>query len=174
MFKPALALLLLIFLSYSIGWERILLNMLNANVDLLFLSLVCAFVGNLFCVLRWNVISNSMGLSVSYPRMASIYFQGIYASSIILGGNISGDVWRSIGLSQASVNNGHPKSLSLPIASVILDRIAGYWGLVLISFLALILLAIQLMTDINFTYVDDVSYDTYFGAIIYTLILLVI
>ncbi|NDC15457.1 MAG: UPF0104 family protein, partial [Synechococcaceae bacterium WB9_2_170] len=98
LFKPLLGVLLLIALFHSVGWSDVATSLLQTQVGWLVAALFLAILANLVCVLRWRAIAGRMGLDAPYLKMASLYFQGIFANSILPGGIVGGDVWRSMGL----------------------------------------------------------------------------
>ena len=143
LFKPTLGVLLLIALFHSVGWSEVAASLLQTQVGWLVAALLFAVLANLVCVLRWRAIAGRMDLDAPYRRMASLYFQGVFANSILPGGIVGGDVWRSMGLAQTACKTATPERQSLAAATVFLDRAAGFWGLALLSLLALGALAVQ-------------------------------
>jgi uncharacterized membrane protein YbhN (UPF0104 family) len=143
LFKPTLGVLLLVALFHSVGWSEVAASLMQTQAGWMVAALLLALLANLVCVLRWRAIAGRMGLDAPVLKMASLYFQGVFANSILPGGIVGGDVWRSMGLAQTACREERPERQSLAAATVFLDRAAGFWGLALLSLLALGALAAQ-------------------------------
>jgi uncharacterized membrane protein YbhN (UPF0104 family) len=167
LFKPLLGVLLLIALFHSVGWSDVAASLLQTQVGWLGAALFFALLANLVCVLRWKFISDRLGLVAPYTRLGSLYFQGIFANSILPGGIVGGDVWRSMGLAQTACKTATPERQSLAAATVFLDRAAGFWGLAVLSLLALGALAVQWQSGRSPADTNMLSNATLFGAMGY-------
>jgi hypothetical protein len=167
LFKPLLGALLLIALFHSVGWSDVAASLLQTQAGWLGAALFFALLANLVCVLRWKFISDRLGLVAPYTRLGSLYFQGIFANSILPGGIVGGDVWRSMGLAQTACKTATPERQSLAAATVFLDRAAGFWGLAVLSLLALGTLAVQWQSGRSPADTNMLSNATLFGAMGY-------
>ena len=167
LFKPTLGVLLLVALFHSIGWAEVGQSLLKTQLGWLGAALFFALLANLVCVLRWKTIADRLGLSAPFTRLGSLYFQGIFANSILPGGIVGGDVWRSMGLAQTACKEATPERQSLAAGTVFLDRAAGFWGLALMSLLALGALAVQWQAGRASADTNMLSNATLFGAMGY-------
>lgn len=167
LFKPTLGVLLLVALFHSIGWAEVGQSLLKTQLGWLGAALFFALLANLVCVLRWKAIADRLGLAAPFTRLGSLYFQGIFANSILPGGIVGGDVWRGMGLAQTACKEATPERQSLAAGTVFLDRAAGFWGLALISLLALGALAAQWQAGRASADTNMLSNATLFGAMGY-------
>lgn len=100
---------------------------------------VSLIVSNLFSVARWQKITTQMGLAIRFKQALYLYAQGITANTVLPGGIVGGDVWRTLGLVKIAQLQtpraafGHAEAA----ASVLLDRVGGLWSLCMFSLVAL-------------------------------------
>ena len=88
-----------------------------------------AIVANLICVHRWKLIARELGISVPYRFLLSAYAQGISANSVLPGGIVGGDAWRSLAIAKKADEDSKHQG----VLSVFLDRVSGFWGLTWLS-----------------------------------------
>lgn len=102
------------------------------------LACISLIVSNLFSVARWQKITTQMGLVIQFRQALNLYAQGITANTVLPGGIVGGDVWRTLGLvkiAQLQISRsvfGHAEAA----ASVLLDRVGGLWSLCMFSLVA--------------------------------------
>jgi hypothetical protein len=129
--KPVLGISLLILiirqLDVSEAWG--LLNRLEWVWFIL--GLLSVTLANFVSAYRWSLIAKSLGIGVGFAEAIKFYAQGILANTVLPGGIVGGDVWRTLAL----VNRGAEKSNAA--LSVFLDRLSGVWVLGVCSLAAL-------------------------------------
>jgi len=127
--RPLLGLALLAGLIGLTDPQALLATFKETDLKLLGIALVLAIVANLICVYRWQFIARELGISAPYGFLLSAYAQGISVNSVLPGGIVGGDAWRSLAISKkASEGSRHQGVLS-----VLLDRVSGFWGLTWLS-----------------------------------------
>ncbi len=123
--KPILGLGLLALLLSQLDSARLKDTIAQLNWAWALLAVVLAIVANLACAYRWRGIAHQLSdRKILSPGAAiELYFQGVAANTVLPGGIIGGDIWRTVGLSK--------KGLSKLIAAktVFLDRVSGFWAL---------------------------------------------
>jgi glycosyltransferase 2 family protein len=127
--RPLLGLALLAGLLSLTDPQALLATFKQTDLKLFLAALVLAIVANLICVYRWQVIARELGIQAPYGFLLSAYAQGISANSVLPGGIVGGDAWRSLAIAkQADEGSKHQGVLS-----VLLDRVSGFWGLTWLS-----------------------------------------
>ncbi len=130
--KPLLGLALLAGLVSLTDTTALTATFLRADLKWFCLALVLAITANLICVHRWQVVCEQLGIRASYPYLLGAYAQGISANSVLPGGIVGGDAWRSLAI--AKLANQGQKHQS--VLTVLLDRVSGFWGLTWLSLAA--------------------------------------
>lgn len=111
------------------------------GADRLFLAMgfaIFPFV-HIFSFLRWQMLLKTTGISIPLKKLISSFCGGIFFS-IFLPSTIGGDLVRTADLAV------HTQKAKQVIATVFLDRLSGYIGLVFVALLA-ILLGGELISD---------------------------
>ncbi len=123
--KPILGLGLLALLLSQLDSARLKDTISQLNWAWALLAVMLAIVANMACAYRWRGIAHQLSdRKILSPGAAiELYFQGVAANTVLPGGIIGGDIWRTVGLSK--------KGLSKLIAAktVFLDRVSGFWAL---------------------------------------------
>jgi len=135
-----LGLILLTILVFQLDTRRIRLVIADISLVWFLISLAFATAANLVCTLRWHKIIQLYGLSFSALESLKTYFQGVAANTVLPGGIVGGDIWRTLRL----VKRGASKLTASRV--VLLDRVAGFWALCTISLVAAVYIAL-LETD---------------------------
>lgn len=118
---------LLAVLLFQVQWNIVVNTATSVAWGLFFLAVIFAFLSNLVCSFRWAKIANMLGIQLSNSRAITLYFRGVAANTILPGGIIGGDLYRTVVLTQ----KGGSKLGAA--ATVFLDRVSGFWGLSLLS-----------------------------------------
>ena len=115
------------------------------------LACISLIVSNLFSVMRWQKITTQMGLSIQFKQALYLYAQGITANTVLPGGIVGGDVWRTLGLVKIAQQQGKQTEFghAEAAASVLLDRVGGLWSLCIFSLLALVMVYFSTLNDYN-------------------------
>lgn len=97
------------------------------------LGFTALVISNLFSAYRWSKIAAMLGSEIPVPSAIRLYAQGITANTVLPGGIVGGDVWRTIGLVKRGANK------STAALSVLFDRVSGVWVLGICSLAAIAL-----------------------------------
>jgi uncharacterized membrane protein YbhN (UPF0104 family) len=130
--KPLLGAALLVGLLSLTDLQALLGHFQKADVGLFALAVLLAIAANLLCVKRWQMLAGQLGIATIYPRLLVTYLQGITANSVLPGGILGGDAWRSLALSKQATEGAKHQA----VISVLLDRVSGFWGLTWLSLFA--------------------------------------
>jgi uncharacterized protein (TIRG00374 family) len=123
---------LLVFLFRQVD-ERSLLEVIKGvNKPLLLLAFLVFFASYGLCVLRWRMLLKAVKIKLPWSRIITSYSGGIFFS-LFLPSTIGGDFLRTVDL---ATHTKKPKEI---IATVFLDRLSGYIGLVVLALIALVL-----------------------------------
>jgi glycosyltransferase 2 family protein len=101
-------------------------NLKQADLSYFVAAILMYFVVQALSAYRWYLLLKPQGIEVSYWRILSFYFLGMYFN-FFLPSAIGGDVFRVYYL------NKETRRLSASTASVFLDRDVGMGGLVLVG-----------------------------------------
>jgi uncharacterized membrane protein YbhN (UPF0104 family) len=108
---------------------------LQAVAPLFFaVGLAASIASNAISAARWAAIARALGLGVSLPQAAAMYFRGMTMNVLLPGATVSGDVLRGYQLAGLHGNPGMRAA-----ASVALDRLSGLWILCAMSLVSLFL-----------------------------------
>ncbi len=127
--RPLLGLALLAGLLSLTEPQALLTTFQQTDLKLFVAALVLAIVANLICVYRWQVIAGELGIQAPYGFLLSAYAQGISANSVLPGGIVGGDAWRSLAIAKKASDGSKHQG----VLSVLLDRVSGFWGLTWLS-----------------------------------------
>jgi len=123
-------LLILLFKFNKIDIHELLANIKGANKLLLTSGFAVFFIVYLLGFLRWRMLLMAAGINIPYRRLAVSFSGGVFFS-IFLPSTIGGDLVRAADLA------GHTQKTKEVIATVFLDRLSGYIGLVAVVIIAL-------------------------------------
>jgi len=130
--RVGISVILLIFLFRQVD-EKSMLNIIkNANKPLIFLALLVSSLTYILCLFRWEMLLKTVKIHLPLKRVIISFSGGIFFN-LFLPSTIGGDLMRSIDLA------AHTKKPSEVVATVLLDRLSGYVGLVLLALLAMCL-----------------------------------
>ena len=130
--RVSISIILLIFLFKQVDKKSLLEIIKNANKGFLLLAFFAFSLPYLLCILRWEMLLKAIKIHLSLKRVI-ISSAGGFFFSLFLPSTIGGDVVRSIDLAT------HTKRPREVVATVLLDRLSGYVGLVILALLALFL-----------------------------------
>ncbi|MFH0753253.1 MAG: lysylphosphatidylglycerol synthase transmembrane domain-containing protein [Candidatus Omnitrophota bacterium] len=120
---------LLAWVFSFIHWDEILKVVKTADVGLLWWAGLLYVLINLMVLLRWSIFMHALKLDVSPGLIFRYYFIGMFCN-LFLPTSIGGDLVKAIGLSRGVGQK--PKVF----ASVVLDRLSGFAGLVIVAAVA--------------------------------------
>jgi glycosyltransferase 2 family protein len=118
-----------VLFRYYIDWDDILRVVKGADVHLLWLAFGVNFLITIILLIRWYLIMFALGLKAPIGMVFRYFFIGIFCN-LFLPTSIGGDLVKAIGLSRRVGQK--PKVF----ASVVLDRLSGFAGMVIIAILA--------------------------------------
>ncbi len=124
-------LLVLLFKFNKIDLHKLLIDIKGADKVLLAVGFLIFFIVYLLGFLRWQMLLKSAGINIPLKRLAISFSGGVFFS-IFLPSTIGGDLVRAADLA------GHTQKTKEVIATVFLDRLSGYIGLVIVVILALL------------------------------------
>ena len=158
LFRISISFALLIFLFRGVDKKTLFSLIKNADKALLFFSF-CIFLGtHLLGFMRWNMLLRSARINLPVKRVIMSFAGGIFFS-LFLPSTIGGDFVRSVDLA------AHTKKPKEVVATVFLDRLSGYIGLVSITLLGLL---------IGFEYVRDRVVFVSVGIIVFILLIVLV
>lgn len=134
LFRVSVTVLLLVLLFHikKIDVRELLADIKGADKLLLSLSFLLFLGIYILGYLRWQMLLRAAGVHLPVKRTVISYAGGVFFS-LFLPSSIGGDLARSIDLSK---HTQKPKEV---IATVLLDRISGYVGMVIVILAALAL-----------------------------------
>ena len=116
---------LLIVLFTRVDMRSLTLAVKNADKIILLVAFLALFLDYLLAFLRWQMLIKAYGIEVSISRLAVSYSAGLFFNAL-LPSTIGGDLARSFDLGTFA------KKIRRSIATVILDRLSGYVGVILV------------------------------------------
>lgn len=122
---------LLVFLFRKIDFKATLKVILLLRPAYFTLAVIIFFVIYVLVLYRWKMLLNAQGICLPLKRVVSSFSGGIFFS-LFLPSTIGGDIARSLDLGL------HTSRRSVIVASVFLDRLSGFVGLVLVALASLI------------------------------------
>ncbi len=128
----SLILLVLLFKLNRIDIRDLANDIRGVNKLLLGAGFAVFFLGYLLGFLRWRMLLLGAGIQISLKKLISSFSGGIFFS-IFLPSTIGGDVVRTADLAE------HTRKAKEVIATVFLDRLSGYIGLVFVVLPAILL-----------------------------------
>lgn len=132
LFRISISIVLLVFLFKfnKINVYSLLGDIKSANKLLLAVGFLIFFFNYILGFLRWKMLLKVAGIRVPLKKLISCFSGGIFFS-IFLPSTIGGDLVRAADLA------GHTNKTKEVIATVFLDRLSGYMGLVFVILPAL-------------------------------------
>lgn len=132
--RVAISIVLLIFLFKlnRIDIHDLAQDIKSADKGLLAVGFIIFLLVYLLGFLRWQMLLKAAGIQASLKKLITSFSGGIFFS-IFLPSTIGGDVVKTADLA------GHTRKTKEVIATVFLDRLSGYIGLVFVILLALFL-----------------------------------
>jgi len=129
--RISISIILLIFLFKQVDNKTLLVTIKKADISLLCLAFLFLFLSNTLCLFRWRMLLKAAEIHLSLKRIIISFAGGVFFN-LFLPSTIGGDLVRSIDL---SIHTGKPQEV---VATVLLDRLSGYIGLVLVALIALL------------------------------------
>jgi len=126
------SLILLFFLQFKqkIDFLSVWQFIRHSDKHLLLLAVFFTFLIYVFCYLRWRMLLHSVGVFPDEKRILSAFSGGVFFNALP-SSTIGGDVVRSIDLAKKT------NKTKEVVATVIVDRLSGFVGMMIISLVAL-------------------------------------
>jgi len=128
----SIVLLLFLFLFKQVDAKNIFESVKRADKQLLLVAFGVFFSTYVLCLYRWQMLLKAVNIHLSLKRVIISFAGGIFFS-LLLPSTIGGDFMRSIDL---ALHTNKPRQVA---ATVLLDRLSGYTGLVILTLAALFL-----------------------------------
>mgnify|MGYP001569599304 CR=1 FL=1 len=125
--KVSISAVLLIFLFRRIDFQKSLFYIRTVNVAYFIYALTLFLIILFLGLLRWNILLKTLKHDLSFGRIFVSFCGGLFFNTF-LPSSIGGDIARAVDLSL------HTKDASSIMATVFLDRLFGFVGLVLVAF----------------------------------------
>ncbi|MFA5346069.1 MAG: lysylphosphatidylglycerol synthase transmembrane domain-containing protein [Candidatus Omnitrophota bacterium] len=130
--RVAISFIFLFFLFRQADEKSILEVLKNINKPFLLLAFLCYFLNYIFGLWRWVMLLRAVKINIPLRRVVTSFSGGAFFS-LFLPSTIGGDFLRSVDLSMYTKK---PKEI---IATIFLDRLSGYIGLVILALIAMFL-----------------------------------
>ncbi len=126
-----ISIILLIFIFSKVDRKAIFETIKHADKVLLLAAFIVFSLIYVLCLFRWKMLLKAVKIHLPLKRVIISYAGGVFFS-LFLPSTIGGDLVRSIDL---ATHTRRPREV---IATVLLDRLSGYVGLVTLALLAVI------------------------------------
>jgi hypothetical protein len=143
----SILLLILLFKFNKIDLQVLINDIRSTDKWLLSVGFLFLFFGYFLGFLRWQMLLRTVGINIPLKRLVGSFSGGIFFS-IFLPSTIGGDLVRVADLAE------HTRKAKEVIATVFLDRLSGYMGLVFLILPALLLGGNLVLDRVVFTSVS--------------------
>ena len=126
----SIILFIVLFCFKKVNIHDLIYDISSADKPLLCLAFSVFFITYFLGLLRWQMLLKAVKVEIPLKRIITAYSGGIFFS-LFLPSSIGGDVARSIDLAK---HTQKPREI---VATVLLDRLSGYTGLVIVVICAL-------------------------------------
>ncbi|MCM8801509.1 MAG: flippase-like domain-containing protein [Candidatus Omnitrophica bacterium] len=129
--RISISILLLIILFNQIQIKDMLKLLKNTKILVLLFSFSIFLLSYFLCFLRWSMLLKAISIRVSLSRLFVSFCAGVFFN-LFLPSTIGGDLVRTLDLTT------HTQKSKEVLATVILDRLSGYIGLVSVAIIAVL------------------------------------
>ncbi len=140
-FRFLLSFALLYYLYLKIDITRTVEVVTSARVPYLLYAMMTFFVINVILLLRWRLFLRAMDVEAPFISITRYFFVGLFGN-LFLPSAIGGDVIKTVGLCRYSSQK------ATVVATVLLDRLSGFAGMVVIASLSF-LFGHRLLNDVT-------------------------
>lgn len=130
-FRVGISIFILVFLFRQVDGKALFELIKTADKRYLFFAFVFFFGTYILGILRWQMLLRAVRIRLPLRRIVMSFSGGIFFN-LFLPSSIGGDFVRSMDLA------AHTKRPNEVVATVFLDRLSGYLGLVLLSLISLL------------------------------------
>jgi uncharacterized protein (TIRG00374 family) len=131
--KVSITLALLIFLFKKTDFKSLLGVAHQSDLSLMGLAFLLFVFLNILVGVRWYLLLKGQAVNVGFLRLFLSYLASLFFN-LVLPSTIGGDAVRTLDISHHS--GSHSSNI---LATVVLDRVSGFFGLMTVLFLALVL-----------------------------------
>lgn len=131
-FRVSVTLLLLAFLLRAISWSTLLITLTHVQPVILSLGLAVGVLGLIVSAFQWQVILKAEEIHVALFRLVKLYLVGLGFSHFLPTG-MGGDLLKAFYVGRDSGKG------AASVSAVIMTRITGFLGMLLLAIPALIL-----------------------------------
>ena len=124
--RLACTIALFAILLHSVSWPLLLVKLHEADAGLLLVGVVVGLSGVVVSAYQWQSLLSAEHIHIDLRRLVNLYLVGI-AFNHFLPTGMGGDVVKAYYVGKEA--NNHSGSAS----AVIMSRVAGFWGMLLIS-----------------------------------------
>ncbi|MCG2713797.1 MAG: flippase-like domain-containing protein [Candidatus Omnitrophica bacterium] len=128
----SIILLVILFKFNKININDLVNDIKGTNKLLLIIGFVIFFLSYILGFLRWRMLLKAASICIPLKKLISSFSGGVFFN-VFLPSTIGGDIVRSADLAE------HTQKAKTVIATVFLDRLSGYIGLVVIISIAILL-----------------------------------
>jgi uncharacterized protein (TIRG00374 family) len=129
LFRIVLSAALLAYLYFKVDVEKTSRVLRSADLKYIVLAFLVFNFINIFLFIRWTVFIKALGLQAPLASLVRYYLIGLFGN-LFLPSAIGGDVIKILGLCQYTAQKAKV------VASVLLDRLSGFAGMVVVAVLA--------------------------------------
>ncbi|MFH0913358.1 MAG: lysylphosphatidylglycerol synthase transmembrane domain-containing protein [Candidatus Omnitrophota bacterium] len=129
--RIGISVILLVFLFKQIDEKTLLTVIKNADIKFVLLAALIYLSSYVLALFRWEMLLKGAEIHLSLKRIIISWAGGTFFN-VFLPSTIGGDFVRSIDLA------AHTKRPREVVATVLLDRLSGYVGLVIVALVALL------------------------------------
>jgi len=140
-FRFLLSFALLYYLYQKIDVERTVDVVRSAQIPYLIFALVTFLAINILLLFRWRLFLRAMDVEAPFLSIVRYFFVGLFGN-LFLPSAIGGDVIKTVGLCRYSSQK------ATVVATVLLDRLSGFAGMVVIASLAF-LFGFRILNDMT-------------------------
>lgn len=125
---------LIFWILLKVDKQQLLESFRSLNVWLLLSSVLAYFVVNAICSWRWQLLLSARGIKSGYWKLFRFFLNGLFFGNF-LPTTVGGD------LARAYLVADDCKGKSEALASVLVDRVVGLFGVILVGIIGLVLVA---------------------------------
>ena len=130
--RVGISILLLIFLFRRVDTHSVFGIIKNAARLKLVFAFLVFFSAYILAILRWEILLKGAQIHLPFKRIIISFAGGVFFN-LFMPSTIGGDLVRSIDLA------AHTRKTKEVVATVLLDRLSGYLGLVIVAIIAALL-----------------------------------
>ena len=128
--RISISVCLLIFLFHNIDRKDLFETIKQVNIPVLLFAYIFFLLSYILCLFRWQMLLKAVNIHLPLKRTIISFSGGVFFN-LFLPSTVGGDFMRSLDLAS------HTKRPREVVATVLLDRLSGYVGLVLLALVSI-------------------------------------